>query len=35
MYKLSTYLLVTYFPTYIIIPMYEPYKIGYQGETKY
>jgi hypothetical protein len=35
MYKPSTYLVVTYFPTYL--PMYEPisYRIGSQGETKY
>jgi hypothetical protein len=35
MYKPSTYLVVTYFPTYL--PTYETYflKIGYQGESKY
>jgi hypothetical protein len=36
MYKPSTYLVVTYFPTYLNIykrPI--SYKIGYQGETKY
>jgi hypothetical protein len=31
MYKPSTCILVTYFPTYL--PIYETY--GYQGETKY
>jgi len=36
MYKPSSYLVVTYFPTYL--PMYErpiSYGIGHQGETKY
>jgi hypothetical protein len=30
MYKLSTYLVVAYFPNSLI-----SYRIGYQGETKY
>jgi hypothetical protein len=36
MYKPSTYLVVTYFPTYLPLymrPIY--YKISYQGEIKY
>jgi hypothetical protein len=36
MYKPSTYLIVTYFPTYL--PTYlcvRPTRIGYQGEIKY
>jgi len=36
MYKPSTYLVVSYFLTYL--PEYMrpiPYRIGYQGETKY
>jgi len=34
MYKPSTYLVVTYFPTYLCMKP-NSYKIGYQGETKY
>jgi hypothetical protein len=35
MYKPSTYLMVTYFLTYL--PIYETlsYRIGYHGETKF
>jgi hypothetical protein len=33
MYKSSTYLAVTYLPTYL--PIYRSCKIGYQGDTKY
>jgi hypothetical protein len=36
MYKSSTHLVVTYFPTYFYLYMIPiSYRIGYQGETKY
>jgi hypothetical protein len=38
MYKPSTYLLITYFPTYLSTYIWDPplsYRIRYQGETKY
>jgi hypothetical protein len=34
MYKPSTYLIVTYFPTYLFMKLIS-YKIGYQSEIKY
>jgi hypothetical protein len=34
MYKLSTYLVITYFPTYLYMRPIS-YRICYQGETKY
>jgi hypothetical protein len=37
MYKPSTYLVVTYFPTYLFTYIWDlfSYRIDYQGETKY